>query len=103
MRARWMSLTIVFASAGLWSIALGVLGAWLIAEPHTGILSHDSVSISAGLGCLCAAQLVFLECVADRAFPRTHRGIRIGIKGANALTLGGSVCVLLLAVVIVRI
>ena len=94
---------LVYVSAGLWSIAMGVLGMWFIVEPHTGMLAHRVISVSAGLACLCAAQLVFLECIADRAFPSPHQAVRTGVKGVNALTLGGSVCVLLMAVLIVSI
>lgn len=103
MQRRWVSLTLLALSAGVWCVTIGVLGLWLIGEQHRGVLSNPVVSICAGLACLCGAQLVFLECVADRVFPSPHGGIRTLIRGANALTLGGSVCVLMLSLVIIRV
>jgi len=103
MRRRWVSLLLLTLCAGTWCITIGVLGLWLMGEPHRGVFSHRVVSICAGIACLCGAQLIFLECVADRVFPNPHAWIRSLLRGANALTLGGSLGVLLLALVLISV
>ena len=96
-RQRLLQLLIMFF-AGAWSIALGVLGLWLLFEPHSGLFGRSIIAISAGLGAICAAQLVFFDCIAIRLFPRPHPTISGLTRGVNAVTLGGSLCVLLVAV-----
>ena len=103
LQRRWLSLGVLACVAGLWCVALGVLGLWLIAAEHRGLLSNPLVSLSAGLVCLCGAQMVFLECVAERLFPHAHRGPRMVIRGLNALTLGGSACVLMLVLLFISV
>lgn len=81
---RWMSMTLVILSALPWGLSLGVMGVWLIAHEHHGILSSRSLSLSAGIAALCAGQLVFLMCIADRVFPRAHRVLSRGIESVLA-------------------
>lgn len=95
-RQRLVQLLIVLL-AGFWSIAMGVLGLWLIAEPHTGLLGHKPVSISAGTCALCAAQLIFIDCVAIRLFPNPHPTMWLLTRSTNVVILGASMCVLLIA------
>lgn len=92
-----LPLLLIVPISALWSIAMGVLGLWLIFEPHAGLLGHPAVSISAGLGALSAAQLIFIECVCERLFPRTHPHAALALRGSNAVILGGAMCVLLAA------
>lgn len=92
-----LPLLLIVPIAGLWSVAMGVLGLWLIFEPHTGLLGHRVVAVSAGLGALSAAQLVFIECVSDRLFPRTHPTAAHLLHSSNTLILAGAVSVLLVA------
>lgn len=104
MARRWLSLSLLTLCAGVWCVAIGVLGLWLMGHDHVhGLLSRPLISFSAGLACVCAAQLVFLDSVADQLFPRAHRGVRIWLRGANALTLSGSVGVLLLALLAISV
>lgn len=86
--------------AGVWCVAIGVLGLWLMTQEHRGPLSPRVVSVCAGIACLCAAQLVFLECVCERVFPGSHAWVRNLLRSSNALILGGSLCVLMLALMI---
>lgn len=95
-RQRLLQLLIVLL-AGFWSVALGVLGLWLIAESHTGILEQWAVSVSAGICALCAAQLIFVDCVAIRLFPNPHPSVGLLTRSANVVILGVSMCVLLIA------
>ncbi len=91
---RWMSLALVMASALPWSLSLGVLGVWLIAEPHAGVLGHRVLATSAGAAALCGAQIVFLMCIADRVFPRAHRVISRTIQSMLGVIFLGSTGVL---------
>lgn len=95
MRQRWLSIALLILAAGPWSLALGVLGVWFIAEPHTGFFSSPWVSWSAGIVALCAGQLVFLNCVADRVFPSVHTRVRSVAQIGNVVILIGSAGVLL--------
>ncbi len=90
-------MTVLLLVAGVWSLALGVLGVWLIAEPHDGWLGDPLVSVSAGVVALCSAQLVFLVCAVDRVFPSPHRWIRSGAHLGNMLILSVSMGVLIMA------
>lgn len=103
MDRRWVSLFLLTLCAGVWCVTIGVLGLWLIGEPQIGILSNRVVATCSGIVCLCAAQLVFLDCVAQRLFPGTHGGLRTLLRGANVVTLSGSMCVLILALLIFRV
>tara|TARA_A100000171_G_scaffold43543_2_gene45639 strand:- start:1986 stop:2297 length:312 start_codon:yes stop_codon:yes gene_type:complete len=103
MQQRWFTLALLTLIAGAWSLALGVLGVWLIMETHAGVLSSTWVSMSAGLVSLCAAQLVFLMCVVDRVFPRPHGLIRVLLESGNALILAGSTLVLIPAALIASV
>jgi len=84
-------------TAAPWSLAMGVLGLWLLAQPHTGLLGGPMVSLSAGVAMICIAQLVFLICVADRLFPGVHRPMRAVMHGGLLLTFLCSGGVLLVA------
>jgi len=97
MRHPRLVLLLVVLAAGLWSVAMGVLGLWLMLEPHSGLLGHPRISISSGLIALSAAQLVYLECVSHRLFPRPYPLIRQLSRYSNVVTLGISLCVLLVA------
>ena len=91
---RWVSLALVMATALPWSLSLGVMGLWLIAEPHAGMLARPVIGLSAGIAALCGAQIVFLMCIADRVFPRTHRLISRTLEGMLATIFLGSAGVL---------
>jgi len=91
---RWVSLTLVMVTALPWSLSLGVMGLWLIAEPHTGTLARPGIGGSAGVAALCGAQIVFLMCIADRVFPRAHRLISRTLEGILAMIFLGSAGVL---------
>jgi len=94
IRDRWLSLSLVIASALPWSLSLGVMGVWLIAEDHGGVLGHRSISLSAGIALLCSAQIVFLLCIADRVFGRAHRIVSRTIEGGLSAIFLGSIIVL---------
>jgi hypothetical protein len=94
---RWMSLTLVTATALPWSLSLGVMGVWLIAQDHQGILAGRWVSVSAGIASLCAAQIVFLICIADRLFPQTNRVLSRAVEGGLGAIFLGSAGVLAIA------
>ena len=69
-RRRWMSMTLVIATALPWSLALGILGLWVLLNQHTpGMLADRSIAVPVGVSSLAGAQLVFLICIADRVFP----------------------------------
>ncbi len=72
MRGRWLSLSLVTLFAAPWSVALGVLGLWLLGKGHGGALGDPWIGVSAGIAALAAGQLVFLLCVAERVFPAAH-------------------------------
>ncbi len=68
---RWISMTMVVATALPWSVALGILGLWILFDSHgLGVLSNRGIAVPVGLCSLAGAQLVFLMCIADRVFPR---------------------------------
>lgn len=70
-------------------MSLGVMGLWLIDEAHNGMLGSWWVSMSAGIVALAGAQIVFLICIADRIFPRTHQTLSRTIEGGlGAIFLG---------------
>ncbi len=95
MKQRWLSIALLIFAAGLWSLALGVLGVWFIAEDHSGLLASPWISWSAGIAALCAGQLVFLACVADRVFPSVHSRVRSVAQMGNVVILIGSAGVLI--------
>jgi len=97
MRRGTWTIALTAALAGAWSLALGVLGLWLVFETHSGWLARPWVATSAGVLSLCAAQLVFLTLVADRLFPRPDRRIRAIAQSGNTLTLAVSLVVLISA------
>ncbi len=103
MTRRWLSLALLTLIAGAWSVSLGVLGVWLIAESHSGILRSGWVSTSAGLAALCAAQLVFLLCVVDRVFPHPHGHVRVWIQSGNTMILACSAIVLIPAALLASV
>ena len=103
MSQRWLSLGLLTIVGGAWSVSLGVLGVWLIAETHMGILSSGWVSTSAGLASLCAAQLVFLMCVVDRVFPAPHGVVRALIQSGNTMILACSAIVLIPAALLASV
>ncbi|MFG0313245.1 MAG: hypothetical protein ACF8LL_03560 [Phycisphaerales bacterium] len=94
MHRRWLSISLIVVIAGMWSLVLGVLGMWLLFEPHDGILSSVWVSGSAGVFCLCAAQVVFLSIAVDRLFPAASSRVRTVAQSGNLLILALSLGVL---------
>ena len=100
MNRPWVGVTLLIVFAGAWSVSLGVLGVWLIAEPHTGFLSNRWISGSAGVVALCAAQLVFLICAVDRVFPRPSTRVRSVAHVGNLVILGASAGVMVMASVL---
>lgn len=74
---------------------MGGLGLWLIFGMHKGVLASQWVSVSSGLIALCAAQLIFMMCVADRMFPMPHHWVRVSIQSGNSLILVVSTIVLI--------
>ena len=103
MNRPWVGVTLLIVFAGAWSVSLGVLGVWLIAEPHTGFLGNRWVSGSAGVIALCAAQLVFLICAVDRVFPTPHSWLRSAAHAGNMTILGVSACVMVMASVLASV
>lgn len=103
MTPRWLSLTLLCLLAGAWSLAMGVLGMWLLFEPQGGVLGSVWVSGSAGLLALGAAQVVFLLCVLDRVFPAPHGWVRGTIYSGNMLILGVAALVLIPASLIASV
>lgn len=79
---------------------MGVLGLWLIFEPHSGWLGNPWIASSAGVLSLCASQLVFLTLAADRLFPSPDRRIRVLAHSGNGLILALSLVVLISASVL---
>ncbi len=100
---RWVSLSLLVVLAGAWSVSLGVLGLWLIAQPHSGLLGNGFVATSAGLIMLCAAQLVFLRCVTDRLFPSPGARLHAMLTLGNAAILTLSTGVLITATLIASV
>jgi len=82
---RVLSVALVMLTALPWSLALGVLGLWMIAEPQAvfvgGGRAMTTVSISAGIAAICAAQVIFLLCIADRVFPGANQRMVRVIEG----------------------
>ncbi len=82
--------------AGLWGLALGVLGLWVLVEPGLpgflgGLSRVDRVLV--GTGMLAGGQLVFLLFVAERIFVRTPKRLRVG---SHWILLGiGGLCFVL--------
>lgn len=103
MHHRRFSISLIVLIAGVWSLVLGVLGMWLLFEPHGGILSSAWVSGSAGVFCLCAAQVVFLSIAADRLFPDASARIRTVAQSGNLLILALSLGVLVSASLFVSV
>jgi len=91
---RWLSLSLVVMAALPWSLSLGVMGLWLIAQEHQGMLGSRVIALSAGIAALSAGQLVFLITIGDRVFPRAHRLIVWTLEGGlGAIFLAaGGVC-----------
>ncbi|MEX0876092.1 MAG: hypothetical protein WD114_01420 [Phycisphaerales bacterium] len=80
-----------------WSWALGMMGLWLMDSQPPGPLGDPWLSRSAGVASLCAAQLVFLLCAADRLFPRAHTALTRSIQAGLGATFLGSALVLAVA------
>lgn len=82
--------------AGAWSMALGVIGLWvLLNNSLPGFLSNLSTNerLLIGIGMLCGGQLVFLHFVAERLFPRTPRVLSLRVHWV--LVGMGALCVVL--------
>ena len=94
---RTLSLALIVLSALPWSLSLGVFGLWLIFGEHDGGLGEPAVRMSSGIAALCAGQIVFLLCIADRVFPRTHRVISRTLEGGLGAIFLGSVVVCAIA------
>ncbi len=92
--SRWLSLVALMGAGLVWSVSLGVMGLWMIYEDHQGALSSGMVSVSAGVAALCAGQIVFLMCIADRLFPNAHRFLVRGLEGVLGAIFFVSILVL---------
>ena len=90
---RWVSLTMLIATAVPWAVSLGILGLWILFSPHkTGFLSSDRVSIPLGVCSFAGGQLVFLMCIADRVFPKVPAALSRSVEaGLGAILLVGTV------------
>jgi len=82
--------------AGVWGLALGVIGMWILFDPglpgFLGRLSGLERGL-VGLGMLIGGQLVFLLFVAERIFVRTPRMMTSVVHWV--LFVLGSLCVVL--------
>lgn len=103
MRRGRVSIVLLTLVVGSWSLALGVLGFWLLFEPHRGLLSNSIVAISAGVICLSASQFVFLFVAADRVFPGTTSSVKVIAQTGNLLILVLSLGVLISASLIASV
>ena len=97
--ARWLSVALIVVTALPWSLALGVLGVWLIDQHAEGLIAGPTASLSSGIAAICASQIVFLMCIADRVFPRTHKSISRTLEGGLGLIFIVSACVLAVSAV----
>src|SRR5690606_4343824 len=97
--ARWLSVALIVLTALPWSLALGVLGVWLIARFDEGLIGGSMTSLSSGIAAICASQIVFLMCIADRVFPRAHWMISRTLEGGLGLIFVVSACVLAVSAV----
>ncbi|MBL4697617.1 MAG: hypothetical protein JKX70_02165 [Phycisphaerales bacterium] len=93
-KQRWLSMSLVIATALPWSISLGVIGLWLIGGHNQGVFESKVVSISGGIAALCGAQVIFLVCIADRVFPKAHTYLSRVLEGGLGVIFLGSSCVL---------
>lgn len=94
---RWVSLSLLSLCVVPWCWTMGVLGVWLLAHDHRGVLADPYLSGSAGLASLSASQLVFLLCVAERVFPRADARLARGAPSVMGAIFLLSVLVLALA------
>lgn len=97
---RWVSMTLVVATALPWSVSLGILGLWILLNEHgVGVFSRPGISVPAGLCALAAGQLVFLMCIADRVFVRVPAILARSVEtGLGAILLVGTVVLTVVAV-----
>lgn len=55
-----------------WSLALSIVGLWLLLCPPQDMPGLGPVCTSAGLAALAGGQVLFMTMVADRHFPKAH-------------------------------
>ena len=55
-----------------WSLAMSVVGLWLLVCRPSEMPGLVPVSTSAGLAALAGGQVLFMTMVADRYFPKAH-------------------------------
>lgn len=104
---RIVSMSMIAVLAMGWSLALGVLGLWLLFGDQSGTLagtlagsiswtkaSSESVRINGGIVALIGSQIVFLLCIADRVYPRAHPMMTRTIEMALGAIFFVSACVL---------
>ena len=100
---RFVSMSMIAVLALGWSLALGVLGLWLLFGGQSGDqsgaiswarASSASVRISGGFVALIGSQIVFLLCIADRVYPRAHPRMTRTIEMALGTIFFISACVL---------
>lgn len=82
---RWVSLGLLLAAALPWSLALSVVGLWVLLDrPGRGLLADPWVSGGVGAAAFAGGQLVFMVCVSSRVFPRADRRITVPAEGVMA-------------------
>jgi hypothetical protein len=81
----------------VWSIALGVLALWFALDPSSPLVSPIARA-AAAITLLCAAQLLFLVCVAERIFLRAPRPLvrraRVSLAVTLTVALGATIATL---------
>lgn len=87
---RWLSLGLLLAAVTPWSAALTVVGLWSVfSPPASGVMSVSLVAGGVGCAALAGGQLVFLVCVAGRAFPRADRRLTVPAESLLVLLMAG--------------
>jgi len=69
---RATTVTLRAGAFSAWSLALSVVGLWLLWSPPAEMPGLIPVSTSAGLAALAGGQVLFMTMVADRYFPRAQ-------------------------------
>ncbi len=93
-KRRLVSLGLLLLAALPWSVALAVVGLFvLLSPPAEGILSSAWVSGGVGCAALAGAHMVFFVCVSDRFFPRADRRLTVPAEALMALCFVGGLVV----------
>ena len=75
-----------------WSLALSVVGLWLLLSTPAEMRGLVPVSTSAGLAALAGGQVLFMTMVADRYFPKAHPRVVAALEiVAAGLFLAGAI------------